>query len=299
MLKEIVTPKISIVVPVYKAEAYLRRCIDSLLNQYYQDYEVLLIDDGSPDKSGEICEEYARLNNKIRVFHKKNGGVSSARNLGIFHAKGEWITFVDSDDCVGESFLGDFGLNKFDSDIYIQGYQVERGGSLIERHAFSVGKISILSFNECFIQGERANILNSPVCKLFKIDIIKKYSLSFDINLSYGEDHIFVLSYLCRIRLITVSPASTYVYVHHKNESLTRRVIPFQEILSYARKVNQLQFEVLNKWQCDDESVYAMYWRTYSNMIIAIENFFRSDEMNREDFQMIRSTYKSLVSPSV
>lgn len=92
------SPKISVIVPVYNVEKYLRRCIDSILAQTFTDFELLLIDDGSTDKSGEICDEYAKKDSRVRVFHKENGGVSSARNLGLDNAQGEWITFVDSDD---------------------------------------------------------------------------------------------------------------------------------------------------------------------------------------------------------
>lgn len=82
------TPKISVIVPVYKAEQYLPRCIDRILAQKFTDFELLLIDDGSPDKSGAICDEYAQKDKRIRVFHKENGGVSSARNYGLMHVRG-------------------------------------------------------------------------------------------------------------------------------------------------------------------------------------------------------------------
>ncbi len=82
------TPKISVIVPVYKAEQYLPRCIDCILAQKFTDFELLLIDDGSPDKSGAICDEYAQKDKRIRVFHKENGGVSSARNYGLTHVRG-------------------------------------------------------------------------------------------------------------------------------------------------------------------------------------------------------------------
>lgn len=93
-------PKISVIVPVYNTEKYLHRCIDSILAQTFTDFELLLIDDGSKDSSGTICDEYAAKDARVRVFHKENGGVSSARNLGLDQAKGEWITFVDSDDWI-------------------------------------------------------------------------------------------------------------------------------------------------------------------------------------------------------
>lgn len=91
---------ISIIVPVYNTEKYLSACLDSILTQSFTDFELLLVDDGSTDKSGEICDEYAQKDSRIRVFHKENGGVSSARNLGIEEAVGDYLHFVDADDIV-------------------------------------------------------------------------------------------------------------------------------------------------------------------------------------------------------
>lgn len=94
------TPLISIIIPVYKAEKYLHCCVDSVLAQSFTNFELILIDDGSPDNSGTICDEYAKQDRRIKVFHQENQGVSAARNLGIEQAKGEWIAFIDSDDWV-------------------------------------------------------------------------------------------------------------------------------------------------------------------------------------------------------
>ena len=96
---------VSVIVPVYKAEKWLHRCVDSILTQTMEDFELLLIDDGSPDRSGEICDEYAAKDSRVRVFHKENGGVSSARNLGLDNAKGEYICFLDSDDWIDSETL--------------------------------------------------------------------------------------------------------------------------------------------------------------------------------------------------
>ena len=97
--------KVSIIVPVYNVEKYLQRCIESILTQTETDLELLLIDDGSKDKSGLICDEYAQKDERVNVIHKENGGVSSARNLGIEKANGEWMCFIDADDYVRLDFL--------------------------------------------------------------------------------------------------------------------------------------------------------------------------------------------------
>lgn len=100
-----ITPKISCIVPVYNVEKYLRRCVDSILNQTFTDFELILVDDGSPDNSPAICYEYAVKDSRIKVIHKVNGGVSSARNVGLDVAKGEWICFVDSDDLIEADYM--------------------------------------------------------------------------------------------------------------------------------------------------------------------------------------------------
>ena len=110
--------KISVVVPVYNVEKYLRKCIDSIINQTYKNLEIILVDDGSPDKCGEICDEYAKKDNRVKVIHKKNAGVSSARNDGIDNATGEYIIFVDSDDWLEDNAIEIMvdKLNEYDYD---------------------------------------------------------------------------------------------------------------------------------------------------------------------------------------
>ena len=122
-------PKISVIVPVYNAEKYLPRCIDSVLTQIFTDFELLLIDDGSIDESGKICNEYADNDKRIRVFHKENGGVSSARNVGLDKAIGEWITFLDSDDSLFADFFSSFaGLLDSNVDFVTSSFVNESNG---------------------------------------------------------------------------------------------------------------------------------------------------------------------------
>lgn len=98
-------PKVSVIIPVYKVEQYICECLDSIKNQTFTNWECLLIDDGSPYNSGEICNEYAKDDSRFRVFHVQNGGVSRARNIGLDNMSGEWVMFVDSDDAIAENTL--------------------------------------------------------------------------------------------------------------------------------------------------------------------------------------------------
>ena len=119
---------VSVIVPVYKVEEYLRECIDSIIGQTYRNLEIILVDDGSPDNCGEICEEYARNDRRITVYHKENGGLSDARNYGIARAHGEYLTFVDSDDVIKANFVEETLrlIHKYDADIAMTGTHIFR-----------------------------------------------------------------------------------------------------------------------------------------------------------------------------
>ena len=126
---------ISIIIPVYNVEKFLPQCIDSILAQTYKDFELILVDDGSPDGSPAICDSYAQRDERVRVIHQKNAGVSAARNNGIEHAKSEWISFVDSDDWVEPSYIEDFHLDEDDADMIVQGleYYDNRNGQFFKQ----------------------------------------------------------------------------------------------------------------------------------------------------------------------
>lgn len=126
---------LSIIVPVYNVESYLSKCIKSVLSQSLSDYELLLIDDGSTDASGKICDEFGQDNSRIRVFHKKNGGVSSARNLGIEKANGEFVSFLDSDDWVTDDYVSTILDNIRGYDLlFFSNNRFLEDGSIIEQH---------------------------------------------------------------------------------------------------------------------------------------------------------------------
>lgn len=213
--------KVSVIVPVYKAEKYLERCILSILNQTYTNLELILIDDGSPDNSGLICDKFAREDTRIKVIHKDNGGVSSARNIGIDVATGEYITFVDSDDYIDTNMLKDLCdlfsegvdlvvssvtmITKNDTNIYSMEDRFYTASELME--SFCLEKFPIIT-------------LCAPWCKLFKRDIIVNNDLSFNENMSLSEDVVFNMQYLSKIKNIVMTSKNYYFYMRDNEESL-------------------------------------------------------------------------------
>ena len=208
---------ISVIVPVYNAEKYLHRCIDSILAQSYADFELLLIDDGSKDSSGKICDEYAQKDSRVRVFHKENGGVSSARNMGLENVKGEWVTFCDADDYVTSDWLKDFApAIDFGVDIAIQCfYVVDMHGKNIERGTTSVKCGSTIDEKRELITSLMSQCaLGFLWVKLFRRDLIQSSGICFDLLSTFREDDQFMSDYLRHVNKFICVDKTNYYYIH-------------------------------------------------------------------------------------
>lgn len=215
-------PLISIIVPVYNVEKYIRRCVDSLINQTYKNLEIILIDDGSPDNSGAICDEYAKLDNRVKVIHKENGGVSSARNAGLDSASGEYIGFMDSDDYITPDMYEVLYNNMVDNDADISMgiYALENNkGEFISHYRYDV--------NEVFDKAQTiAEMLKQvkytcSLCdKLFSSKLVG--DIRFDKDISHNEDLLFAY------QLMKKSNKAVYIskpmYYYCNNEESASRV---------------------------------------------------------------------------
>lgn len=201
---------ISIIVPVYNVEKYLQRCIESILAQTETDFELLLIDDGSKDKSGLICDEYARKDSRIKVYHKENGGVSSARNLGLNYAQGEWLAFIDADDYVHSNFLSSF------ESMISEGLGLIHWGFCYDTNG-DIKTIPISDKDKTMTMEEvcRNNIFHGYVWSyLFRRDIIKENKILFDTHLKYAEDWLFILTYYSFVDKMGVLKSCYYTQVN-------------------------------------------------------------------------------------
>ncbi len=205
--------KVSVIVPVYNVESYIKQCVESILNQSFNEFELILVDDGSGDNSGIICDELAQTDDRIVCVHKENGGVSSARNAGLDIAKGEYIAFVDSDDCIASDMLEVLygNMMKYDTDI-----------SGIEYAEFSKSLPAIITNSRIkykkndlmkFIM--QKNRLYCVVRYLYKTSILSNQR--FDCDIKLGEDQMFVFDYVSKCKTLVMSNYNGYFYRRNIN----------------------------------------------------------------------------------
>lgn len=237
-------PTISVIVPIYNAEKHLHCCINSILAQTFTDFELLLVDDGSTDNSGKICDEYTAKDNRIRGFHKRNGGVSSARNLGLDNVNGDWITFVDSDDWIEEDAF-EKTINGADCDLVV--------GAMFFEHDKTFGSFPL----DGKVDGMRLNLLLStyidhysicsPCSKLFKNEIIRNNHLRFKKSLCFGEDSVFVKRYLSNVQNIRIVNTLFYHYQDIGDDIYQKYSRSFKPILDYYNEIVNTYCEIERK----------------------------------------------------
>lgn len=212
--------KISVVIPVYNIEEYLPKCLQSIEEQsVFQDLEIILIDDGSKDDSGKICDAFATKHNNVIVTHKKNGGVSSARNAGIESATGEYISFVDGDDYLDSNHFSEIldDIKKTKSDLIIHDYYVEYNKSLYKYRQNNLEK----TFNQYEALKEILSggiIGNNLFDKVFKRKLIK--DIRFNCSIRIGEDLLFIYQFLEKTNKIKCRTIATYHYIQRSGSAM-------------------------------------------------------------------------------
>lgn len=256
-------PVVSVIIPVYKAEKFLRRCLDSLLNQTFQKWQAICIDDGSPDSSGKILDEYAARDTRFVVIHKKNAGVSAARNDGIKSADGDFIHFLDADDWIDDDFYAHMiaVANDTNADMVVSGFVSDNKYT----KPIIYNQVSVLRTMWQKMRGTFA-LTDSYVWRyLFRKNFIKKYKLKFDTNLIAQEDTIFVLNAIAMANLVAVVPYVKYHYMFNENSALNSR-----DVAHHARV--KAQYKIGKKYRRDFAKKYNLMWLWRCRKII---NHFR------------------------
>ena len=214
--------RVSIIVPVYKTEKYIHRCIDSILAQTFTDFELILVDDGSPDNCGAICDEYAAKDSRIKVIHKENGGASSARNAGIDAARGEHLMFCDSDD-VASPVWTERLMRYADMKTLPMGAYCRKAEQLGQKKELSIMEEILAERSLYYVYGQ-AGIAGFVCNGLFAARIVKENHLRFRERRAqgdYNEDLLFALQYVSHIENIVYTGYSDYLYDTH-DDSLSR-----------------------------------------------------------------------------
>lgn len=275
--------KISIIVPIYKVEGYINKCIDSILNQTYKNLEIILVDDGSPDNSGKICDEYAEKDKRIKVIHKKNEGVSIARNIGIENASGGYIAFSDPDDYIGENYilyLYEMCINN-KSEISICGIKSEVDNVIIDNEK----KIKkIMNKEEALKELLNEEYYYGNVCtKMFKRNIVE--GIKFNPMLQIGEDLDFCYNSFKKATNIYVDTSKMQYYCLVRKNSVTT-----EKYNEKWKKEIELCEDIISRVRTDypniEEYAIKRYIRINYSCIMKI---LKEDNFDNNEYQEIKS----------
>lgn len=264
-------PLISIIVPIYNIEQYLRQCINSVLDQSFTDYELILVDDGSPDNCGTICDEYAAKDKRIIVIHKENGGVSAARNAGLDIAAGEYIYFLDGDDFIDNNLLQTvYARLRADVDMLIFNYRDFHDNGMTVERKFHGPQTFDLQEKEKKRQFILREILPykvgwEPWNRIYSRDIIEKYHVRYETGEYYAEDLYFFLCYSAHANKIVTIEDSLYNYRIRNGSTMSK-----QKNCLHLGRYNELGKALLayfRKW--DECSFLAEDFHTIHYMLVA------------------------------
>lgn len=244
----------SVIIPVFNAEKYLVNCIESILNQSYENFELLLVNDGSSDNSGYICDTYAEKDKRVKVFHTSNFGVSSARNLGLQNSSGEYILFVDADDWIEDGYILDFynSIINYNFDLIVSGYHHDNLilKTNVIKSAIKEEAIINDDIAKILTHLEDGNLLSSVWGKLFKKELIDDCKLVFDTKISFGEDTLFTWSYLIHINSISVLGCIGYHYIQNNNlSSLTYKMDTYDNLMYTNNLIYNAKKRVSDKFK--------------------------------------------------
>ena len=285
---------ISIIVPIYSVESYLNKCIDSIINQTYKNLEIILVDDGSPDDCGKICDEYAKKDRRIKVMHKVNGGLSDARNAGLDIANGEYISFVDSDDWLEvnalEVLIGDCD------------FSIGSCKTLTLRNIFYYvikdARLNQEEFKDFFVEeAERKNlVISTPWAKLYRRTIINDNKIVFDEKLKVSEDIKFNYEYFKHIKSVFCSSQIVYNYYAINENSLSKKY--YENFFNYKK----ITYDKLVDWLSDSKykgflisDFVEVVYSTLHHYIANCNNTEASeiiDKIFRENVELFTETFE-------
>lgn len=274
-------PDISVIIPVYNTEKYLKRCVDSIRTQSFSDIEIILIDDGSTDSSPMICDEYANKDSRIKVVHQKNGGVSNARNHGLSLARGKYIHFSDSDDFVGQDFYRDlYNLALlYDADVCCSAYlQESKDGKFISNS--TVDELIKLTRDEALSALFANKRVSYSTCdKLFKNSATS--GITFNERISHNEDYLFCYEIIKRTHNVVYTSKAYYHYCYNSSSAVrsafSHKRMTAIDVQEYV--LNDISVNFKNLYKGARTQFYKVVLFTRKQMEEA--NYFQSEDIKR------------------
>lgn len=246
---------ISVIVPVYKVEKYISECIESILRQTYSNIELLLVEDGSPDNSGKICDHYATIDKRVRVIHQSNQGVSRARNAALRTVQGEWVTFVDSDDTINTDYIENLVTANplFDKwTLAVSGAtRIDRNTKISKwKQEFDNRKIQLMSLsNKDYQPLDSILQFGTILGKLYNLEIIRSKGIQFNEQLPLNEDQLFFFKYLKYINKIVSNNNVGYNYYTDGSASLSTSRHPYNKRITAYKELHQAYEALLNTFK--------------------------------------------------
>lgn len=288
-------PKISIIIPVYKVEKYLRRCLDSVCGQTITDIEIILVDDGSPDSCGSICDEYALRDPRIKVIHKENAGVSAARNSGLEIATGDYIGFVDSDDYVSTTMFEIMYCQAkiTDADFAMCDFVLTNRACKDLNHEVKVNEdeIIILDPKAAFevIADFSRNVQVTVWNKLYKKDLIR--GIQFDVHKRMAEDLEFLMQALLRCKKVVYIPTGLYGYNAQRTGAATSHTD--HDLSWYFEAYRNISHVMDNFAECNPATRnIAMGYKCVNGDMTIANAMVRAGNMDKQAARIIRNDIK-------
>ena len=272
-------PKVSVIIPVYNVEKQLSRCVDSVINQSLRELEIILVDDGSPDKSPQICDEYKEKDNRIKVIHNTNGGVSDARNAGLNLASGEYISFLDPDDWIEKVMLETmYNKIKIDSsDIAVCSYAID-----YPNNNFSINKelpISVDCTNniaDAIYSLDSNDMFNVVWNKLYRYDLLKENKIRFEIDGVPGEDLLFNCAAFQKAKLVSFDYEVLYHYMREDEDTLVNTYK--SNLYTQVQRFNRARKTLYDFYHMNSVKEITCYANSYVGYIFScIPNLFRKN----------------------
>ena len=273
---------VSVIIPVYKTEDFLRQCVDSVIKQTYEKLDIILVDDGSPDGSGGICDEYARKDDRIRVIHKTNGGLSSARNAGIAVAQGKYICFVDSDDYLHAEYVSRLVWAMEEGNAQMAACVFcETTDRNVYQEQLPKSDLELLTDKKFHGALTEDSYVGFAWNKLFILDVLKTNQMLFDETIFNGEDLPFVVEYLTHCECVAFIKDPLYYY-YIRDNSITTYIhySPRYATILYARERVLQMLEQAGEWECVEIERLA-----YLNLLIKMYYLCQSDKDNRKQLK--------------